>query len=460
MNQIKPQKSFWHKFQITILLLFLVACSHLDSATIETVNAPSSESSLSLTTELPSETRTIPITTIATPVSLPTIIQETTLTPSTTLQISTPQISTATPNTFTSFETQTPFPTVIPAISSFPFPLPAEAVSILVYVVVSPVPYAPPSGQLFFIPLDIENNPLSPAQPWLETGDVSGLYVSPNGKFLAIVTEGLNGTFPHVIDLETGETFSNGSSNRPGSFEGWATDSSGVLRSGETPDDSISLVNSESYPLVEDSSNYTWVFGATTSPDGRYLVYSKAGQSGMRGTWQKDLITGAETLLFNYSIFVPSWSPTGSWIAYVERSTLNIMRSGGSEVKTITDKFAFGHSYFLSWSFQGDGLTYMANIVSPTATPQSMIETEYSYNAYIVDIQDENIGEPRPVVAGSSSGYIDPSWTPNGDALLVIGGYLNTADVWLVSRDGQTSQQLTFDGGYKRHPVLIQFIRP
>ena len=89
-----------------------------------------------------------------------------------------------------------------------------------------------------------------------------------------------------------------------------------------------------------------------------------------------------------------------------------------------------------------------------------MIETEYSYNAYIVDIQDENIGEPRPVVAGSSSGYIDPSWTPNGDALLVIGGYLNTADVWLVSRDGQTSQQLTFDGGYKRHPVLIQFIRP
>jgi hypothetical protein len=107
-----------------------------------------------------------------------------------------------------------PSATVIPTDSvpasctspCYPLQLPSGVNDVLVYASSrSTGSYSPPAGELLYISLDAEGQPLGTSQLWLKTPNIAGLYPSPDGKLLAIVVSGESGSFAWVIDPKSGE---------------------------------------------------------------------------------------------------------------------------------------------------------------------------------------------------------------------------------------------------------------
>jgi len=142
--------------------------------------------------------------------------------------------------------------------------------------------------------------------------------------------------------------------------------------------------------------------GASYSPDGRWLVYSrKAGEKGANlfvaagdGTGERQLTTGEA--VYHGS---PRFSPDGRWIACYaatdSSSALVVMAADGTRSQTV---LAAGHNWYPHWSPDGRWLVYTAAVDSAMS----------DIDVFAIPVTG---GEPRRLATGAGREQ-EGSWRP------------------------------------------------
>lgn len=320
-------------------------------------------------------------------------------------------------------------------------------------------------SEVYVIHLDKFGTPLkNKVLWWYTTAYIADIHLSPNGEKIAVWTSSEGGDNAYFFNPLNGiESLPEGARNIalwddvPGGYYarylGWISNSQGILFS---QDGSTALIEEGKQTLLPyNPADYSHTRGADISPDGRYLVYSLSdSESGdaQDGTWLLDLENQTAKMIFDKSVNNLTWSPNGQWIAFTDEA-LMIMRPDGTDLQTIHPGRI--RDSFPAWSPQGDALAFFAS--GPTSPGSGY---DFDSNTYVAEIDAQGAVTVRPAIPGSEYGYIDPSWSPNGEFLLLVSGVQGDADIWLVNRNGNIIHQITTDGGPKRFPVWFQIKNP
>lgn len=135
----------------------------------------------------------------------------------------------------------------------------------------------------------------------------------------------------------------------------------------------------------------------------------------------------------------PLWSPTGTHIAFASyRATGNyqifVMESDGSNPRRVSPATrAAGFDRGMSWSPDGRSLAYYAVKLI------SYVPFEYEWEIMIATAD----GTGERVLLEHPGSEIHPSWSPDGQWLAITANWGGPNNVWLVSKDGLATQQLT-----------------
>lgn len=315
---------------------------------------------------------------------------------------------------------------------------------------------------LMVLPLDEAGDPAGTAQVWYDwqAYDHAGMYALPDHSGV-VEMSGFEAGMRASIIRPSADSWTIGppvGSIFPYPL-GWTLDSRGLLFAatleGPTAADhrsAILLVRSDGVQVLHEVG----AAGAALSPDGGTLVYSDYEGSNVEGTlWRLDIASGVAEQIAEEIVIDLAWSPDGQWIAGESNGRVYVIRPDGSGFQRVSDASTFEIYEPLQWSPSGDALLFTAYAGQAPLALQDPDAFAFQYNAYIADIGSAGVGEVRPVVPGSDAGYIDPSWSPDGQSILVVGPGAGSADVWLVRRDSQSVRQITFDGSAKRYPVWI-----
>jgi len=242
-------------------------------------------------------------------------------------------------------------------------------------------------------------------------------------------------------------------------------------------------------------------FHPSWSPDGKEIVYSRAGRDApdvRNGTpsqiWAVHLETGAKRLLSDLDAMQPAWSPHGSRIAFwfmppsVGRSDIATVPRAGGEAVVVTKDATTNwnpvwspdgkYLYFASdksgnmnfWRVRieeetGQVLSEPEAVVTPSKFSRHLcfsrdgrrmvyVQTNNQANIQAADFDaraEKVIGEPRWVTRGDRF-VVRPELSPDGSRFVMRLPRRTQDDIVLVNRDGTNWRDLTNDKYFDRYP--------
>lgn len=181
---------------------------------------------------------------------------------------------------------------------------------------------------------------------------------------------------------------------------------------------------------------YLWGEGAHWSPDGTTLVYAH-GESldcvecvtntqirtvSIDGTRRKSLTDRQGHVL------LPSWSPNGRRIAYIDNWQVVVMKADGSRKRQLTTGAPRGTSA-LTWAPGSRRIAFARWRYKPSA----------NYEIFVIKTDGTN----RTRISRNPADDMRPSWSPDGTKIAFVRPVAGRYEVFLMNPDGSQQQQLT-----------------
>jgi Tol biopolymer transport system component len=347
-----------------------------------------------------------------------------------------------------------PTPTLRPGPSPTPIPFvqPAEdAVGTLLYFVKQGT-----SAGIETLALDATGSAKAAAIRLPNNTMQGDVYYSPDGSRVAEVINSFGSTI--ILDAFTGKREENfhQSGAEIEDFLSWFPDNRQVLL--RANHGSLWLENSfssEYLPLFVPNGGD--VKSAAASPDGYKVIYS----------YQRDFTTPAQVWMVNSDgrdaklLFETgevatnfNWSPDGSTIVFSGNFLIDAdgsnLRQVGNQVGNHQTTCASGYPLPPAWSPDSRTLAFACFGNSPGTWEEAWTEKVFQgSNIFLIDIKS---GEQHPLLPDSSTGNLDPAWSPDGTQIAFVSNRSGTAEVWVVNADGSNLRQLTHTGQIVRFP--------
>lgn len=217
--------------------------------------------------------------------------------------------------------------------------------------------------------------------------------LSPDGRMLAFVSDAGGTPQVWIKDLATGDPTQITFGDLPAVRPRWSADGDRIVYTRGGGIWSVALPGGEPRQIVEDGSN------ADLSPDGRHLVFERAGQifiAGTDGAGASQLPRLPRRLIAHYGDSWPTFSPDGKAIAVF-----------------LAEEGRHGDY----WIVPADG------------------------------------DEPRRITSDFQEGGA-PTWTPDGKSLVVSSARAGSLNLWRVSVAGGAPDALTTGTGEDLDPVV------
>jgi WD40-like Beta Propeller Repeat len=360
--------------------------------------------------------------------------------------------------------TDTPPPSDTPLPSSTPYPSPTQESALTRTPFPLVTPAENPAGTIVYV-VRLENGsytlntlnmdaagevssssaltlPLSPDEPG------GTIYPSADGARLAWIYPVEIDYEAYIINVNTGDIEQKITNIT--SFFGWHPDNRHVLIE-SSPASGLWLVDLQSdrdTPL--DVRGAGEIISAAISPDGRRVIYTiQKDANEPEEVWMVgDDGRDARFLDWLAGGMFFSWSPDGGRILTYYTDGWALLNAQGSEPRQIAafTTFAQCHPIAPHWSPLGNRLII---VTDEGGEPFCQGWSEAVFRGTNISVVDTNTGFAVPL---SSSGNIDPAWSPDGSMLAFVSNRSGSPEIWVANADGSNPRQLTDSNLYVRFP--------
>ncbi len=187
-------------------------------------------------------------------------------------------------------------------------------------------------------------------------------------------------------------------------------------------------------------------FDPSWSPDGARLAYQRTPleDPSIPRIWIVDADGGNDHPVTPDTMYqqAPAWSPDGSWIAFTglpraDGNNLSLVSPDGNSRRELPGRCELGVQP--RWSPDGTRIACLRSSV-PNAWPELLVVNAEGGGA------DTLTQDPF---------YLGPSWSPDGQSLLLEGSGGGSIDAFLVRADGSSVTNLTRDPTNATQPVWV-----
>jgi WD40 repeat protein len=296
-------------------------------------------------------------------------------------------------------------------------------------------------------------------------GSWSSIEPSPNGRQIAVVHGVEGGDIVNIFDADTGKMRAMFKDQAGiGTFLGWHPDSRHVLYVVTTnftgPSGGLWLVDiSTGEVTVIANQQIGSTYAAAVSPDGQKVAYYLSGMA--EEIWMINADGSEPRIIYTGKggyMGAITWSPDGSQIAFLDNG-LMVINEDGSNPRVVSQSTVAG--YAPVWSPDGRKLAFVTfDGPRPIEEKGAKFDEQSVFTGAAIHTVDLVTGEEQPLLKDSSTGYIDPTWSPDASQIAFASIRGGTPEIWAVNVDGSNLRQLTNSGQLVRFPFWIRAQKP